>query len=45
VNEAARVVADQTSATIHITSLDAYVPDRWNQKALGALACDPCEIC
>jgi hypothetical protein len=45
VNEAAGVVAEQTSASIHLTFLDAYVPQGWDQKLLGRFAGDPCETC
>ncbi len=37
VNAAAEIVADRTEASIHITFLDAYVPDGWDEKALGKL--------
>jgi hypothetical protein len=37
VNAAAETVARETSAEIHITFLDAYVPDGWDEKALGRL--------
>jgi len=45
VNEAAGVVASQTSASVHLTFLDAYVPSGWDPKSLGKLAQDPCEAC
>ena len=37
VNAAAETIARQTTAEIHITFLDAYVPDGWDEKALGRL--------
>lgn len=37
INAAAEVVADRTEASIHITFLDAYVPDGWDEEALGKL--------
>lgn len=37
VSTAAGIVASKTNAEIHITLLDAYVPDGWNEKALGRL--------
>ncbi len=38
VNAAAEVIAQKTDAEIHITFLDAYVPDGWDEKALARLA-------
>jgi len=38
VNAAAEIVAAETEADIHITFLDAYVPDGWDQRVLGRLA-------
>lgn len=38
VRAAAEIVASRTNAEIHITFLDAYVPDGWDEKALGRLA-------
>ena len=37
INEAACVVASQTSASIHLTFLDAYVPKGWDPGTLGRL--------
>ncbi|HNY77672.1 MAG: hypothetical protein RBS72_08775 [Sedimentisphaerales bacterium] len=37
VNAAAETIARETAAEIHITFLDAYVPDGWDEKALGRL--------
>lgn len=37
VHAAAEVVARQTNADIHITYLDAYVPDGWDERVLGRL--------
>lgn len=37
VSAAAEIVASRTDASIHMTFLDAYVPDGWDQKALGKL--------
>jgi hypothetical protein len=45
INEAANVVARETSAVIHLTFLDAYVPRGWQPKSLGRLVGDPCETC
>lgn len=44
VNEAAAVVASRTSANLHVTYLDAYVPQGWDPNALGRFASDPCEV-
>jgi hypothetical protein len=35
VNEAANMIACQTEAEIHLTFLDAYVPDFWTEQDLG----------
>ena len=35
VNAAAEIIAKETAADIHITFLDAYVPDGWDESALG----------
>ena len=40
INEAARTIAAQSSASLHLTFLDAYVPNSWDVKALGSLALD-----
>ena len=45
INEAANVVASETSAVVHLTFLDAYVPRGWDPKSLGRLIGDPCEAC
>jgi hypothetical protein len=37
INEAAKKIADQTGAVIHLTFLDAYVPPFWDQSELGAI--------
>ena len=41
VSAAAEIVAAQTDADIHITFLDAYVPDGWDESVLGKLADRP----
>jgi hypothetical protein len=38
VNAAAEIIAGDTKADIHITFLDAYVPDGWNEQMLGKVA-------
>lgn len=38
VNAAAEVIAAETEADIHITFLDAYVPDGWDESILGRFA-------
>jgi hypothetical protein len=45
INEAARTVAQQTSASIHLTFLDAYIPSGWDEKELGAFVADPNVTC
>ena len=35
VNAAAEIVATETKADIHITFLDAYVPNGWDERVLG----------
>jgi len=45
VNAAAQIIAQDTQADIHLTFLDAYVPDGWNEQALGRLACQPPARC
>lgn len=35
INEAANLIARETDAEIHLTFLDAYVPDFWDQRDLG----------
>lgn len=35
ISEAAKIIATQTNATIHLTFLDAYVPPFWDEKVLG----------
>lgn len=38
ISEAAKVVAEETGAEIHLTFLDAYVPPFWDEQKLGDLA-------
>lgn len=44
VNEAAVAVASRTAASLHVTFLDAYVPDGWDPDLLGRVATDPREV-
>ncbi len=37
IHSAAEVVARETEADLHITFLDAYVPDGWDERVLGRL--------
>lgn len=37
INSAARVIANQTNARIHLTFLDAYVPPSWDQTEFGKI--------
>ena len=41
ISEAARSIAKETKATIHLTFLDAYVPLSWQQERLGDFSTDP----
>lgn len=41
INEAAKVIASQTDASIHLTFLDAYIPLFWEQSRLGDFGSDP----
>ena len=45
INEAARTIARQTSAHLHLTFLDAYVPSRWDEKELGRISPDANAVC
>lgn len=45
INEAAKIIAEETDATIHLTFLDAYVPPLWNEDELGCIASDPNILC
>ena len=37
INTAAKILAKQTKAQIHLTFLDAYVPSGWEEKELGKI--------
>jgi len=37
INEAAQTIVEQTSAHLHLTFLDAYVPNAWDEKELGRI--------
>ncbi len=41
ISEAAKIIARKTSASIHLTFLDAYVPLGWDENELGDLAAEP----
>jgi len=41
VSEAAKIIAKQTHASIHLTFLDAYVPLGWDGNELGNIAIEP----
>jgi len=45
INEAARMVANQTPAHLHLTFLDAYVPNGWDEKELGRISADANAMC
>lgn len=39
INEAARVIASHTGASVHLTFLDPYIPPFWRSDDLGAIGC------
>jgi hypothetical protein len=41
ISEAAKIIAKQTNASIHLTFLDAYVPLGWDTNSLGNLSAEP----
>jgi hypothetical protein len=41
ISEAAKIIAKQTKADIHLTFLDAYVPLGWDPNELGNIATEP----
>jgi len=41
ISEAAKIIAIQTRANIHLTFLDAYVPVGWDANELGNIAAEP----
>jgi hypothetical protein len=41
INEAAKVIASRTDASIHLTFLDAYIPLFWKKDTLGDFGSDP----
>jgi hypothetical protein len=41
ISEAAKIIAKQTSANIHLTFLDAYVPLGWDANELGNIKLEP----
>lgn len=45
ISEAAKVIAKETKANIHLTFLDAYVPPFWDEKELGDFTNEPNLIC
>ncbi len=44
ISEAAKIIAKKTTANIHLTFLDAYVPIGWDQNELGNVAVEPNRI-
>ena len=42
-SQAAKVITEQSKASVHLTFLDAYVP--WHQEELGCVACQPGTVC
>jgi len=45
ISEAAKVIAKETNAKLHLTFLDAYVPPFWDEKELGVFGSDPNVVC
>ena len=45
ISEAAKVIAKETNAKLHLTFLDAYVPPFWDEKELGDFGNDPNVLC
>jgi pimeloyl-ACP methyl ester carboxylesterase len=41
ISEAAKIIAKQTNASIHLTFLDAYVPLGWDANSLGDISAEP----
>jgi hypothetical protein len=41
ISEAAKIIARQTNASIHLTFLDAYVPLGWDANELGNITAEP----
>jgi hypothetical protein len=41
ISEAAKIIAKQTNAEIHLTFLDAYVPIGWDENSLGDIRAEP----
>jgi hypothetical protein len=41
ISEAAKIIARQTNASIHLTFLDAYVPLGWDANELGNIVTEP----
>jgi hypothetical protein len=41
ISEAAKAIAKQTHASIHLTFLDAYIPLGWDSNELGNIAIEP----
>jgi hypothetical protein len=44
ISEAAKIIAKKTSANIHLTFLDAYVPLGWDANSLGNIQAEPNKI-
>jgi hypothetical protein len=44
ISEAAKIIAKQTNANIHLTFLDAYVPLGWDANPLGDIPLEPNRI-
>jgi hypothetical protein len=44
ITEAAKIIAKETQADIHLTFLDAYVPLGWDANELGNIAVEPNQV-
>ena len=45
ISEAARIITQETKASVHLTFLDAYIPPFWHQEELGCVVCQPHTVC
>jgi len=45
ISEAAKQLAKETNASIHLTFLDAYVPPQWKEDGLGDFTNEPNLVC
>jgi len=45
INEASKIISQETKASVHLTFLDSYIPPFWHQEELGCVVCQPNTIC